>query len=75
VASGTGRACTLGQCRLSVEPRNFLDDDRFTPAAVDALHGVQQKNQKTPERNELEAAFGEMIVSGSRLMATSTNRP
>jgi hypothetical protein len=48
---------------------NFLDDDRLAVAANDAPHGVKQKDQKPPERNELETALGELIVTGRRLMA------
>jgi hypothetical protein len=42
--------------------------------AIDPPHGVEQKNQEAPERDELETAFGELIVSGSGLMAARTNR-
>jgi len=31
---------------LAVAPRNFLDDDRLTAAAIDAPHGIEQKNQE-----------------------------
>ena len=58
-----------GQRTLSIAPRHFLDDDRLAVAAIDAPHGVKQKNQKSPERNELETALGELIVTGRRLMA------
>ena len=64
----------FGQSALAVAPGNFLDDDRLAAAAIDAPHGVKQKNQKAPERNELETPFGELIVSGGRLMAARTNR-
>ena len=60
---------TLGQRTLSIAPRHFLDDDGLATAAIDAPHGVQQKNQESPERNELETALGELIVTGRRLMA------
>src|ERR1035438_341480 len=55
-------------------PGHFLDDDCLTTAAIDATHGIKQKDQKAPSRNELETALGELIVSGGRLMATRTNR-
>ena len=64
----------FGQGALAVAPRNFLDDDRLAAAAIDAPHRVQQKNQKSPERNELETPLGELIVSGGGLMAARTNR-
>ena len=53
---------------------HFLDDDGLTTAAIDAAHGIKQKNQKAPKRNELETALGELIVSRGRLMAARTNR-
>jgi hypothetical protein len=59
---------------VSVGPRNLLHDDRFAAAAIDPPHGVEQKNQKSPERNKLETPFGELIVSARGLMATRTNR-
>src|SRR2546426_2297315 len=58
-----------GQRTLSLAPRHLLDDDRLAVAAIDAPHGVKQKNQKAPERNELEASFGKLIVPWSGLMA------
>jgi hypothetical protein len=39
-----------------------------------APHGVQQKNQKSPEGDELETPFGELIVSGGGLMTARTDR-
>ena len=60
---------------FAVAPRNFFNDDGFAAAAIDASHGIHQKHQKAPERNELEAALGELIVSRSGLMAARTNRP
>jgi hypothetical protein len=36
---------------LSIAPGNFLDDDGLTAAAIDAAHGVEQKDQKSPERD------------------------
>jgi hypothetical protein len=45
----------------------------FAAPAVDASHRTQQKNQKAPERNELETALGELIVPGPGLMAARTD--
>ena len=59
---------------LAVAPGNFLDDDGVAAAAIDAPHGVQQEDQKSPERDELEAPLGELIVAGRRLMAARTDR-
>src|SRR6266536_6342844 len=64
----------IGQGTLAVAPGHFLDDDGLTTAAIDATHGIKQKNQKAPKRNELETALGELIVSRGRLMAARTNR-
>src|SRR6266496_1757247 len=63
----------VGQGTLAVAPGHFLDDDRLTTAAIDATHGIKQKNQKAPKRNELETALGELLVSRGRLMAARTN--
>ena len=43
--------------------------------AIDAPHGVEQEDQKAPEGNELEAAFGQLVVSRGRLMAAGTDGP
>lgn len=42
---------------------------------IDAPHRVQQEDQKAPEGNELEAAFGELDVSRGRLLAAGTDGP
>src|SRR5579871_5019763 len=64
----------IRQGTLAIAPRHLLDDDSLTTAAIDATHGIKQKNQKAPKGNELEATLGELIVSGGRLMAARTNR-
>src|SRR5688500_6329063 len=33
----------------------------------------EQKDQKSPERNELETALGQLVIAGSGLVATRTN--
>ena len=58
---------------LAIAPGNFLDDHSLAAAAIDAPHGVQQEDEKPPERNELVTPFGELIVTGRRLMATGTD--
>src|SRR6266700_2214571 len=63
-----------GPSALSLAPRNLLHDDGITTAAIDTAHGIEQKNQKSPERDELESALGELIVSGCGLVTTRTNR-
>jgi len=63
----------IGQLMLAVAPGDFLDDHGFAAATIDAPHGVREKDQKAPERNELETPFGELIVTRRRLMATGTH--
>jgi hypothetical protein len=58
---------------LAVAPRNFLDNHRIAAAAIDAPHRVEQKNQKAPERDELETPFGKLVIAGRRLVASRTN--
>ena len=43
------------------------------PAAINTAHGVQQEDEESPQRNELEAPLGELIVTGRRLMAPRTD--
>ena len=43
-------------------------------AAVDAPHAVQKENQKAPERDELKAPLGKMIVTRRRLVAPRADR-
>src|SRR5271167_4743323 len=62
-----------GQLVLTIAPGNLLDQ-YATIAALDASHAVQQENQKAPQRNELEASLGKMIVTRCRLMAPRTDR-
>src|SRR5579859_6632888 len=66
---GTAYGYWSGQGTLAIAPAHFLDDDCVTTAAIDATHGIKQKNQKAPKRNELETALGELIISDGRLMA------
>jgi len=64
----------VGQLMLAVAPGDFLDHDGFAAAAIDTAHRVQQKNQKAPERNKLEAPLGQLIIARGWLMAARTNR-
>ena len=65
----------FGESAFAIAPGDLLDDDRLAAAAIDAPHGVKQKNQKSPERNKLETPLGELIVSGGWLVAARTDRP
>src|SRR6516162_4785269 len=61
-----------GQLVLAIAPGNLLD--QYTAiAALDAPHTVQQEHQKAPQRNELEAPLGKMIVTRCRLVAPGTD--
>ena len=61
-----------GQLVLPIAPGNLLDHHTTLPA-VDASHAGEKENQKAPQRNELEAAFGEMIVPRRRSVAPGTD--
>jgi hypothetical protein len=58
---------------FAIGPGDLLDHDGLAAAALDAPHGIQQKDQQAPDRNELETPLGELIVSGGGLMAARTN--
>src|ERR1019366_4815971 len=62
-----------GQLVLAIAPGNLLDDHAAV-AALDAPHAVQQEYQKAPQRDELEAPQGKMIVTRCRLVASRTDR-
>src|SRR5215470_4826662 len=64
----------FGQGTFAVAPGHFFDHHGGAAAAVHAPHGVQQEDEKSPERNELKAPLGELIVAWSRLMAARTDR-
>src|ERR1039457_5987975 len=64
----------VSQGTLAIAPGHFLDHDRLTAAAIDATHGIKQKNHKAPKRKERETALGERSGAGGRRMATRTNR-
>jgi hypothetical protein len=36
--------------------------------AIDTAHRVKEKDQKAPERDELESPFGQLIVTGGGAM-------
>src|ERR1700687_2321517 len=63
----------FGQLTFAVTPWNFLDHHRLAAAAIDAAHGVQQEDEKSPERDELETPLGQSIISGRRLVAARTD--
>ena len=59
----------FGQRALAIAPGNFFNDDGTAATAIDTTHGVQQEDEKAPERNEFKSPFGELIISARRLMA------
>jgi len=59
---------SLGGLVFAFAPRDLFHDHAAL-AAVDAPHGIQEENQKPPERNELEPPLGEMIVARCRFPA------
>jgi len=50
-----------------------LLDDHATVAALDAPHPIQQEHQKAPQRYELEALRGKVIIARWRLVAPRTD--
>jgi hypothetical protein len=62
-----------GQLVLPIAPGNLLDHHATIPT-VDASHAVQEENQKPPQRNELEASLGKMIITRRRSVAPRTDR-
>ena len=72
--AGQKQHVSFGQGALAVAPWNFFDDDSLAAAAVHSPHGVQEEDEKPPERNELKAPLGELIVTRRRLMAARADR-
>src|ERR1019366_8979949 len=62
----------LGELVLAVGPRHLFDDDA-TAGTFHPPHGVQQEDQESPDRDELESALGQMIVATSGLQAARAN--
>jgi hypothetical protein len=75
-ASPTGQEehVRLGQGAFAVASGNFFDDDGAAAPGIDAAHGVQEEDQKSPEGDELKASLGQLVVTGGRLMAARTDR-
>ena len=58
----------LGQLVLAGAPRHFLHLDPATHA-LDPPHAVQQDDSEAPDRDELEAPLGQMVVTAGRCLA------
>jgi len=59
----------FGQRVFAVTLGNFLDHHSVAAAAVDAAHGVEEKDKESPQGDELETPLPELIVTGRRQMA------
>lgn len=57
---------------FTIGPGGFFDYDA-AGFAVDPAHAVEEKNQETPNGNELERTLGELIVSGCGQVTTGTD--
>jgi len=66
---GLGRACRLWSVCVCRRPWNFFDGHNAAAATVDAPHGVQKEDEKSPQGYELKAPLGELVVAGRRQMA------
>ena len=47
--AGQKQRVGFGESTFAIGPGDLLDDDHLAAAAIDAPHGVKQKNQKSPE--------------------------
>jgi hypothetical protein len=47
-----------GKCVFTIAPRDFFDGNNATAATVDATHGVQKEDEKSPQGYVLKAPFG-----------------
>src|ERR1051326_343797 len=63
------RIYTLVKVRLPSPQGASSTGHHATAAAADASHRVQQEDEESPQRDELEAPLGELVVSGRRQMA------
>ncbi len=72
--AGQKQHVSFGQRALAVTPRHFFDDDRSAAMAIHAPHSVKEEDEKSPQRNELEAPLGELVIAGCWLMAAGTDR-
>src|SRR5262249_6248105 len=64
----------FGETPLSVGPANLFHDDRGAAATIYAPHGVQEEDEKSPQRYELKAPLWKLVIAGRRPMAPRTDR-
>jgi len=62
----------FGEGMLTIGPGDFLDHDDAGGAA-DPAHAVEEKNQKAPNRDELERTLGEVVVADRWPVTTGTD--
>jgi hypothetical protein len=72
LSTGEEEHIGFGQGTLAVAPRNFFDGHAAAAPAIDAPHSVEQEDEESPQRNELKAPFGKLVVA--RLMAAAADR-
>jgi hypothetical protein len=53
---------------------SFWERRRAGAAAVHSPHGIQEEDQKSPERDEIKGAFCELVVTGPMKTAVRTDR-
>ena len=53
---------------------SFWERRRAGAAAVHSPNGIQEEDEKSPERNELKVALCELAVTGPMKMAARTDR-
>jgi hypothetical protein len=58
---------------LAIAPADLFDH-HAAGRAIDAPHPVQEENQDSPDRNELEAPLRKVIVTRRRLVASRADR-
>src|SRR5215467_6376265 len=59
---------SFSQSTFAVAPGNFLHDHGAAATAIHAAHCVEEEDQKSPQGDELETAFGELVVTRCRQM-------
>jgi hypothetical protein len=64
----------LGQVVFAASPGHFFHHYRATLPAIHPPHAIEEEHQKSPQRDELESPFVEVIVAGTRLVTTRAHR-
>ena len=69
-----GRACRRWSVCVCRRPTDFFHNHGTTAVAIDAPHRVLEEDEESPQRDELEAPLGELIVTARQLMAARADR-